>query len=78
MRIDSELDLDKQENTNNIEESNEQEMERWNYIIFYKKILAKFLFLSDKWNEEKKPLNINNLKPIKHYIRSQVVIRVKI
>lgn len=28
MRIDSELDLDKQENTNNIEESNEQEMER--------------------------------------------------
>lgn len=28
MRIDSELDLDKQENTNNIEEGNEQEMER--------------------------------------------------
>lgn len=33
--------------------------------FFTKKTLAKFHFLSDKWNEEKKPLNISNLIGIK-------------
>ena len=31
------------------------------FKIFYKKTLAKFHFLSDKWNEGKKPLSISNL-----------------
>ena len=35
------------------------------FLIFYKKTLAKIVFLSDKLNEEKKPLNISNLIGIK-------------
>ncbi len=31
------------------------------FKIFCKKTLAKFHFLSDKWNEGKKPLSISNL-----------------
>ena len=39
------------------------------FQIFCKKTLAKFTFLSDKWNEEKKPLNISDLIGIKLDIR---------
>ena len=35
------------------------------FKIFCKKTLAKFHFLSDKWNEGKKPLSISNLIDIR-------------
>ena len=51
-----------------LEVSSKKMKKKWKdklFKIFCKKTLAKFHFLSDKWNEEKKPLNISNLIGIK-------------
>lgn len=47
-----------------LEVSSKKMRKKWkgkSFKIFYKKTLAKFHFLSDKWNEGKKPLSISNL-----------------
>ena len=48
-RIDSELDLDNQENTRSVEDDFTEKMERYKVLIFFtKKLLQNSLFLSDK------------------------------